>query len=288
MAIRRIEIEDFLVFKDNIAIDFCHGVNILIGGNGTGKTTLMKTAYRWVVSARPVNAERDVFFAPEQVRIFLDTNKTHNVINAVYFPEKDILEHARGLLPFIEQKPSGFDQIYRDVLVRAQDIPTKSQTETQKTIGEMISKIIGGAVYWEPSEGVYYTIQTDGMRIPFSHEASGYKKLGFLGLLVASGQLEKDSVLFWDEPDNSLNPELVPVLVSILLELSKSGVQIFLATHDYNLARSFDVRENKGLPVLYHNFHKAAGNGQIVCQSSSEYTKLTDNLLEIANENLFE
>jgi ABC-type multidrug transport system ATPase subunit len=128
-------------------------------------------------------------------------------------------------------------------------------------------------------------VRTDGVRIPFANEASGYKKLGFLGLLVTSGQLEKGSILLWDEPENSLNPELVPVLVNILLELSCNGVQIFIATHDYNLVRYFDVRKDKTVPVVYHNLTKAGE--QIVCNSSSEYIKLPDNLLEKASANLF-
>ena len=45
MAINRIELNDFLVFQGDFAADFCSGVNVLIGGNATGKTTLLKTMY---------------------------------------------------------------------------------------------------------------------------------------------------------------------------------------------------------------------------------------------------
>jgi hypothetical protein len=45
MAINRVEIQDFLVFKGKFVVDFCPGVNVLIGGNATGKTTLMKCSY---------------------------------------------------------------------------------------------------------------------------------------------------------------------------------------------------------------------------------------------------
>jgi len=41
MAIDRVEIQDFLVFKGEFSATFCPGVNVLIGDNGTGKTTLM-------------------------------------------------------------------------------------------------------------------------------------------------------------------------------------------------------------------------------------------------------
>lgn len=36
MAIKRIELENFTVFEKT-AIDFCDGINLIIGENGTGK-----------------------------------------------------------------------------------------------------------------------------------------------------------------------------------------------------------------------------------------------------------
>jgi hypothetical protein len=62
-------------------------------------------------------------------------------------------------------------------------------------------------------------------------------------------------------------------------------VQIFIATHSYNLARYFDVRKDKEVPVMYHNLTKL--DGQIVCESSPKYIKLPDNLLERASADLF-
>jgi len=44
VAINRIEINDFTVFN-NITVDACPGVNVLIGENGTGKTHLLKIIY---------------------------------------------------------------------------------------------------------------------------------------------------------------------------------------------------------------------------------------------------
>ena len=347
MAINRIEIKNFLVFKGDFAANFCPGVNVLIGGNATGKTTLLKTMYsslkeydiyyqhyvrakdniknsfisiglarffaesvndksepKTVIPLIPDNpwgADDELFIVNGHLnneneayyRTFCFGVKGEVIIgfskkteNTCYIPEKDILEHAKGLLTFIEQKQTGFSQIYKDVLINSQDIPTQNQTETQKTVGQMIAGIVGGSIHWDKGDGSFYTLRTDGLRIPFANEASGYKKLGFLGLLVTSGQLENGSVLFWDEPENSLNPEHVPVLVDILLTLARNGVQIFIATHNYNLVRYFDVRKDKSVPVMFHNLSKA-DNAQIVCKSLPEYIKLPDNLLEKAGEDLF-
>jgi hypothetical protein len=204
----------------------------------------------------------------------------------VFIPEKDILEHAKGLLTFIEQKQTGFSQIYKNVLINAQDIPTQVQSETQQKIGKMIVDTIGGVVHWDEGEGAFYTLRTDGVRIPFATEASGYKKLGFLGLLVSCGQLEKGSALFWDEPENSLNPELLPVLVDILLELQRGGVQIFLATHSSNLAQLLDIRQTDKDSLLFCNLSKN-NDGTIRCDSATTYSELSKSVLEDADEALY-
>jgi ABC-type polar amino acid transport system, ATPase component len=230
----------------------------------------------------------NVVYNREIVKITPDEvayNLEFNLHGDVFIPEKDILEHAKGLLTFIEQKQTGFGAVYRDVLIIAQYVPTRTQSKIQKSIGLKISDIVGGEVKWDKSDGSFYTIKTNGDRIPFANEASGFKKFGFLGLLVTCGQLEKGSVLYWDEPENSLNPELVPVLVDILLELAKNGVQIFIATHDYNLACYFDIRKDKTVHMMYHNLTK--GDGRIICNSSPEYIKLPDNHLEKASAALF-
>jgi predicted ATPase len=306
MAIDRVEIKDFLVFKGKFACDFCRGVNVLIGANATGKTTLLREMYR---ATETFITDKTNSLADDVVITDADGNKTiiprgsaqvifgvpqknnfkvirTSVNKRVFIPEKDILEHAKGLLTFIEQKQTGFTQIYKDVLINAQDSPTQAQSETQKNVGRMIVDTIGGEVQWDKGDGSFYTIKTNGDRIPFANEASGFKKLGFLGLLVTCGQLANDAVLFWDEPENSLNPELMPVLVDILLELQRGGVQIFLATHNYNLARYFDIKKTDKDCVMFYNLSKR-DNGSIACVSSNEYTNLSESILEEADEELY-
>jgi AAA15 family ATPase/GTPase len=146
--------------------------------------------------------------------------------------------------------------VYKDILIAAQDVPTQVQSEMQKKIGNKITTIIGGDVQWDKNEGSCYTVRTDGTKILFANEASGYKKLGFLGLLVACGQLNPGTVLLWDEPENSLNSELLPTLVDILLELSRNGVQIFIATHSEIFSSYFAVNRQKDDRVMFFSLCK--------------------------------
>jgi energy-coupling factor transporter ATP-binding protein EcfA2 len=297
-AITHIEIEDFRVFKGKLSLDFCPGVNVLLGGNGTGKTTLM----RWMYHSTLPNHYDDPSMIPtsesigwKQIitykfgKVFfrgpdMDTAGIPMMNRGVYIPEKDILEHSKGLLTFIEDKQTGFSKIYKDILIKAQDVPTNKQTEVQKSIGRTISDLIGGEVKWDKGDGSFYTVKTDGTRIPFANEASGFKKFGFLGLLVACGQLAPGSILFWDEPENSLNPELVPVLVNILLELSQNGIQIFVATHSYDVARWFELNKTDKNYLRYFNLRKE-GEG-VVADVSDDYISLDNNPIDAADDNL--
>jgi predicted ATPase len=287
-AITHVEIKDFLVFKGVFAADFCPGVNVLIGGNGSGKTTLLKCLQDFTKSRL---AEKEIASGvTAKVKDMLPERKWGSVkicgeiSGSIFIPEKDILEHAKGLLSFIEKKESGFGSIYRDILISALDVPTKEQSNIQKSIGEKIVKIIGGHIEWVPDEGAYYMIKTDGHRIPFSNEASGYKKLGYLGLVVTTGQLEPGSILFWDEPENSLNPELVPELIDILLELQQGGVQVFVATHSYDIARWFELNKKTDNSLRYFNLRKTE-NG-IIADVADEYTALDNSVLREADDKL--
>lgn len=297
MAIKRVELRDILVFKGTFTVEFCPGINILIGANGTGKTTLIKRVYEemtdnyfrrdfpesGVSEATPKILSTGNIDTGSAVGVIFDETETTQII---YIPEKDILEHSRGLLPFIEEKQTGFGKIYRNLLIKAMDVPTNYQSEFQQKTRNVIIDIIGGEVEYDNNSGEFVTIHKDGKRIPFANEASGFKKLGLLGLLVKCGRLKENSILIWDEPENSLNPEHIPVLVSILLELADNGVQIFLATHDYNLTRFFDVRKNRNIPVMFYNLIKNEEDS-IQCLKSAKYMKLPENHLESANAELF-
>lgn len=294
MAINRIEIKNFLVFKSEFTMDFCPGVNVLIGSNGTGKTTLLRVMYNYLRMIENDSLPKEPQSAiANEYKLYRNNVKIdigESIFKkAVYIPEKDLLEHAKGLLPFIEEKQTGFSHIYKDVLVKAMDIPTQKQTEMQKVLGNRIASAIGGHVIWDQGGGNFYTIKTNGGRIPFSNEASGFKKFGFLGLLIACGQIAPGTALFWDEPENSLNPELVPVLVDILLELSQNNIQVFIATHSELLADYFLVNKKKGNAAMFYSLYS---DGECIKYDSNDRfdllnpNKLTDEQVRLYEKRL--
>jgi AAA15 family ATPase/GTPase len=126
-----------------------------------------------------------------------------------------------------------------------------------RTLAEKISNITHIKSTDTSSPFRRYIVRNDSIgKILVEQEASGYTKFALLFQLLTNGWLEKNSVLLWDEPENSLNPELMPKLVEILLELSRSGVQIFLATHSKFLANEFNVSSNEDDNLKYFSLYK--------------------------------
>ncbi len=71
--------------------------------------------------------------------------------------------------------------------------------------------------------------------------AEGIKKIGQLMYLIKNGSITKDTILFWDEPEAHLNPRYITIVADFLLSLAASGMQIFVATHDYLLSHRLSL-----------------------------------------------
>ena len=314
MAINRVELNDFLVFKGEFATDFCPGVNVLIGGNGTGKTTLLKAMYMFCDSKKMGHESRSkaetgllrVHEAISMPPYFLhidtaysstgntcDDNDCHSKLavngfdpnqQVVFIPTNDMLSHSKGFLPLYYEREMPFDVTYVDILTKAGLPVTREVTPVTTKILDNIKGVIGGEVVYE--NDIFYIQKKDGIKTPFTLEASGYRKLGLLWKLLRNGLFESGSILFWDEPENSLSPEQVPILVDILLELSRNGVQIFVATHSEILASYFAVNREKGDIVMFTSLYKEGD--QIKANTSDRFDLLEPNKLTAEILHLYE
>ena len=78
-----------------------------------------------------------------------------------------------------------------------------------------------------------------------------------------------NSILIWDEPEANLNPAFIPKLVECLIELSRHNVQIFLSTHNYILAKYFNVKASDSDSIMFH--------GQ--CESNKNFAAIKHNAI---------
>lgn len=317
MSIKTIEVRNVLVFqrgwrvsdkqervKDNFSLQFGDGINVLLGQNGTGKTTLLKMIYaatQWSNEQVDENKSKNLlqFFSnnlkdldelksashEEELSYYKVTDGTHAFeesishhglldyegwrhrnIPSVFIPATEMLSHAKGFLALNQKFKMPFDATQIDIIVNASLPEAREESAALHGVLEKISEAIGGTVIIE--DDAFYVLKKEGYKVDFSLEAEGLRKLGLLWKLIRNGLLEPGSVLLWDEPEANLNPELYPLVANILLELQKNGVQIFVATHSYNFAKYLEIRRSEKGQVRFHNLYK--NENQVVVPSSAD------------------
>ena len=114
------------------------------------------------------------------------------------------------------------------------------------------------------------------------------RKLGLLWLLIRNGSLRPGAVLFWDEPETNLNPKLYGVVIDVLLELQRVGVQVFLATHDYVILKELDLQAKDGDKVAFHSLYRSEETGEIVCHSTDSFLQIHPNAIAEAFDSIYD
>lgn len=116
--------------------------------------------------------------------------------------------------------------------------------------------------------------------------AEGFRKIGILQRLLANGNLRPGVTgpLFWDEPESNLNPKIMKQLVEVLLELSRNGQQIILATHDYVLLKWFDLLMDKGKgdQVRFFSLFRDVSTNTIKSMATNDYLHISPNPIDDA------
>lgn len=275
--------------SDSFHLDFCDGINILLGENGVGKTILLKMIYaatQWSIPHTDAGKTKrladffssnlsdtdllknygrkedysyyEVFDGEHSFKNSLSHKVNFNYdqwlglnIQSVYIPTMEMLSHSKGFLALDKKYKLPFDGTQVDIIVNASLPEARELPEFMERVLEKISKAIDGTVVVE--DDTFYVIKTDGRKVDFSLEA---------------------------------------------------GIQIFVATHSYNLAKYFEIRRKREEQVLYHNLYRAPAdvaleyaplktpeNGdelEIYSRSAKYLSLLKGNKIVAADDNLLE
>ena len=316
MALTKVKLEQFTAFAD-LEVEFSPGINAFIGENGTGKTHLMKVCYaacdvaksgdsfrdkllgvflpsggylHRLIKQQEVSASAEVHIGNEVLDIQfssgieLGIDRVNNgrrrqglPIESVYVPVKEMLANAPGFLSLYAAREVHFEEVYRDVLLRA-NLPALREpvNDAHQQMLHGIENVIGGKVTVSGEEFFLSNEQGD---LEFTLLAEGWRKLGLLWLLIRNGTLQNGSVLFWDEPEANLNPKMFRVVIGVLLELQRTGVQVLFATHDYVILKELDLQMTDGDKVAFHSLYRDEETGEIACHTADRYLDIHPNAI---------
>ena len=158
----------------------------------------------------------------------------------VYIPPREMFSLFEGFISLYERREISFDETYLD-LAKAMDVaPLKN--EALKGAMDMLAPLLEKWNISVMRKGNRFYLIEDSKEYEAHLVAEGLRKVATILYLCINGELKPGSVLFWDEPESNMNPNLISIIVDLLVELAqKYGVQIFLSTHDYLLSHKLSM-----------------------------------------------
>ena len=199
-------------------------------------------------------------------------------ISSIFIPAKEILSNSYNLNAAVDKSNVYFDDTYLDIINSAKiDISAGKNSDERDKLLKQLEKKIGGKVVYDMKRDEFY-LKQGSKNMEFPLVAEGIRKIALLWQLIKNGALDKGAVLLWDEPEANLNPVYIPLLVDVIIELQRKGVQIFISTHDYFLAKYIDVRKIDADNVVFHSLYMTKENG-VKCETGRSFVQLNNNTI---------
>ncbi len=191
----------------NVSLNIDKGEFVyLLGKTGSGKSSLLKTLY----------ADLELKDGDATVAGF------------------DLKSIKRKEIPFLRRKLGIVFQDFQlltdrtvndNLLFVLKATGWKSKTEMQKRIADVLEKV---------------HLTTKNFKMP--HELSGGEQQR---IAIARALLNDPELILADEPTGNLDPETSEGIINILLEISRSGRAVLIATHDIMMFEKFPSRTIK-------------------------------------------
>jgi len=175
-----------------------------------------------------------------------------------YIPTRELLSIFPNFVSIYEGHYLEFEETWRDTCVLLGSPLQRGAKEKRiEELLEPIEKAMGGSIELDKNGRFYLKNERGRFEMPLV--AEGQRKLAMLARLIATGTLMDKGLLFWDEPEANLNPLLIKEVAQSIVSLSKTGTQVFLATHSLFLLRELEIlmtdNENTKIDSRFFGLH---------------------------------
>ena len=175
----------------------------LIGKTGSGKSSLLKTLY----------ADLELTEGTAAIADFdLKTLKTSQI---------PALRRKIGIV-FQDFQLLTDRNIHDNLLFVLKATGWKDKKEMEERIEDVLRKV---------------GMETKGFKMPFQISGGEQQRVA-----IARALLNDPELILADEPTGNLDPITSEEIMKLLVEISKSGRAVLMATHDYSLIRKFPSR----------------------------------------------
>lgn len=158
----------------------------------------------------------------------------------IYIPTKEMISTVEHFASLYERYHIDFEEMYYD-LAKLLDRPLSKgpNTTEQNEVLSSLEDIMKGQIV-QKNKKFYFKIKGEG-EFEMGLVSDGYRKLSMIIYMILSGSLNKNTILFWDEPETNMNPKMIRPIVQVMMVLAQMGVQIFVSTHDYFVQQEFNM-----------------------------------------------
>ncbi len=206
---------------------------------------------------------------------------TKEIPDSILLPAREVLSIYPGFIGAYQNRELAFDETYYDLCLALSASPLRGpRGETASALWRPLGDHLHANVSFE-NDRFYLETRDDGL-IEAHLAAEGYRKIASVMHLIANGSLMKNAILFWDEPEANLNPRLTKIVSDFLLRLAGSGIQVFVASHDYLLTNELSLNAEyateaaRSAPIRFFAFGRAA-DGFVEVESGATLAELRRN-----------
>ncbi len=184
----------------------------------------------------------------------VENNFPQTEVNSIFLPTKEILSSRTIMIDLKDNyKEFGFDDTYYD-LAKALTPVTKGRNYVEFSKSrEKMKKAINGKIFYDENSREWKFKDNNNFEYPIGTTSEGVKKISIIETLLGNRYISKGSLIFIDEPESNLHPKLLFEFMEIIFELSKIGVQFFIATHSYFVVKKLYIlaqKNKKTIPII--------------------------------------
>ncbi len=174
--------------------------------------------------------------------------------NSIFLPAKEVLSLQNIILRSREDNQEfGFDETYFD-LAKALRPSTKGRNaESFSKARKTLQTAIGGRIHFDDKKHTWIFKDNQNRSFDINTTSEGIKRISILDSLLGNHYLCRDSVVFIDELESNLHPQLIKQFLDIISILANDGLQFFITTHNYFVIKRLYILAHKNdisLPVF--------------------------------------